>query len=125
MKKKTLLELYALVVCFATLTCFTVSLGIFSYDLVRLANPAFTLSGHQFNRHQSNEAFKGTCSSSEVSDSDEEQTKLRLESYERALAAEKRKGTQSLVYVLIVMLVNVLIFVPHWLIGVRIRREAE
>ncbi len=55
--KKSILEIYALSVCFVTLVCFVIVLGIGIYDLIQISNPEFTLNPHEYERHQSNEAF--------------------------------------------------------------------
>ena len=55
--KKSLLEIYALAVCFVTVVCFVIALGIGLYDLVELAYPEFSLSSYEYERHQSDEAF--------------------------------------------------------------------
>ena len=56
--KKSILEMYALAVCFVALVCFVIALGIGVYDLIQIANPVFTINAYEYNRHQSNEAFR-------------------------------------------------------------------
>ena len=56
--KKSILEIYALSVCFVTLVCFVIVLGIGIYDLIQISNPEFTLNPHEYERHRSNEAFR-------------------------------------------------------------------
>ena len=58
MMKKSILEIYALAVCFVALVCFVIALGIGVYDLIQIANPVFTINAYEYNRHQSNEAFR-------------------------------------------------------------------
>jgi hypothetical protein len=55
--KKSILEVYALAVCFATIVCFVVALGIALYDLVKILNPEFALSSYEYKRHQNNDEF--------------------------------------------------------------------
>lgn len=55
--KKSLLELYALVVCFVTVICFSVSLGTGLYDMLQIKNPEFTVDSSSFERHQNNDMF--------------------------------------------------------------------
>ena len=57
--KKSILEIYALAVCFVALLCFVIALGIGVYDLIQITNPEFTLNAYEYERHQSNEAFRG------------------------------------------------------------------
>ena len=58
--KKSILGIYALAVCFVALGCFVIALGIGVYDLIQIANPEFTLNPYEYERHQSNEAFRGS-----------------------------------------------------------------
>ncbi len=46
-KKKTLLETYALSVCFAAMICISVSLGIIIYDIVQINYPEVTIEPHR------------------------------------------------------------------------------
>ena len=57
MRTRPTLEIYGLCVCFVSLLCFVVSLGVGLYDLVQLATPAFTISAYENERHQSNDRF--------------------------------------------------------------------
>jgi hypothetical protein len=50
--KKTLVEVYALAVCFVTLVCFVVTLGIGIYDLIQFLNPEFTISSYTYEHHK-------------------------------------------------------------------------
>ena len=54
--KRGLVEVYAMAVCFVTLVCFVIALGIGIYDLIQIVNPEFTTSSYTHDRHQSNEA---------------------------------------------------------------------
>ena len=62
--KQSILEIYALAVCFVTLVCFVIALGIGVYDLIEIANPEVTITSWEYDRHQSNETFRivlGAC----------------------------------------------------------------
>lgn len=122
--KKTILEIYALAVCFVTVVCAVISFGIGTYDVLEITNPEFTLPAHQFERHQTNEAFFTRECNIEIQEkSEDDKTQHRLASYERALKAESRDALQSLVKVLIVLAIDVLVFLIHWRIA-RHAREA-
>ncbi len=118
--KKSLLEIYGLAVCFATIVCFVVSLGIGIYDIVEIINPEFTMSSYAYEKHQTNDAFwKGKCSGDEEKQrpSGDELTKQREESYQRAIKSEKRDAFQSLIQIAIVLIINALVFIIHWKIA--------
>jgi hypothetical protein len=55
--KKSLLEIYALAVCFATIVCFVISLGVALYKIVEIINPEFTMNSYEYKRYQSNDAY--------------------------------------------------------------------
>jgi hypothetical protein len=128
--KKTVLEIYALAVCFVTVVCFVVALGMALYSLVGIVNPEFTMDSWKYEQHQSNDAFldspmgRGCCAEKKPRPSEPELTRLRTESYARAIAAERRANFQTLVKTLIVMLIDVLVFLGHWAIGRRARTAA-
>ena len=114
--KKSILEMYALVVCFVGLVCFVIALGIGVYDLIQIANPVFTINAYEYDRHQSNEAFRrfpwlfgmegpgqaffsggatgdpGTSLEPTTPAVEEEVTQQREESYQAALRSERRRG---------------------------------
>ena len=127
--KKTILEVYALAVCFVTVTCFVVCLGIAGYSLVEIAKPDFTMTSYQFDQFQSNDAYWKDCGRKYCSDdekkrsrpSEDELTKQRSEAFAQALVSEQRNGSQSLVKTLIVMFVDSLAFLAHWVIAKRAR----
>ncbi len=120
--KKSLLEIYALAVCFVTIICFAVALGIGVYDILEMSNPELTLKSYQYQRHQTNEAFTRNWSKEKEKPSEEEITNMRKKSYEVALKAERRDAVQSFIRVLIVMLIDIVIFLFHWRLAKRGRK---
>ena len=139
MVKKPILEIYALAVCFLALMCFVIALGIGVYDLIQITNPEFTINVFEYERHQSNEAFDtvrgspgralrgiapGIPIEQPTERPEEEVTQQREESFRTALRSERRRGMQSLIQIVIILVIDVLVFVPHWLLA-RKRRAAS
>jgi len=133
--KKSILEIYALAVCFLALVCFVIALGIGVYDLIQITSPEFTINVYEYERHQSNEAFRGSPGIAlrgiapgipveSTERPEEEVTQQREESYQAALRSERRRGMQSLIQIVIIVVIDVLVFVPHWLLARR-RRAAS
>jgi len=133
--KKSILEIYALAVCFVALLCFVIVLGIGMYDLIQITNPEFTLNAYEYERYQSNEAFSGSPGRAlrgiapgipiePAQRPEEEVTQQREKSYQAALRSERRAGMQSLIQIMIILVIDVLVFVPHWFL-VRRRRVAS
>lgn len=124
--KKSLLEIYALAVCFVTITCFAISLGIGIYDIVELSAPGFTMKSYDYELHKTNEIFTRNWKEEKREKySEEEITKLREESYQVAIDKERRDAIQSLIRVLIIILIDVVIFFIHWSVAKKARNSSE
>jgi hypothetical protein len=123
--KKSLLEIYALAVCFATIVCFVISLGVAIYSVIEIINPEFTMNSHEYKRHQSNDAYwisriedwRNKEAKEMQRPSEDELTKQRTEGYRLAVIEEKRDGYQGITKTAIVMLINVVVFFIHWRIA--------
>lgn len=131
--RKSILEIYALAVCFVALVCFVVATGIGFYDLIQITSPEFTLNAYEYERHQSNENFRGFPGRTAIRGigpgipvepeerPEEEVTRQREESFQAALRSERRRGLQSLIQIMIILVIDVLVFVPHWLLARKTR----
>lgn len=122
--RKTLLEIYALAVCFVTLSCFVIALGIGLYDVVELSNPAFTLDQSQFEKHQTNEKFLAKWPKDKPTPPRDRVTALRKESYQLTLYAERRSALQSLIKVGIILLIGIIVFAVHWRLAAKARQAS-
>jgi hypothetical protein len=134
--KKTVLEIYALAVCFVTVVCFVVSLGFGIYGVIGMISPEFTMSSLAYTQHQTNDAFwsgptgwsgpigprlRGPDEKMKERPSEPELSKQREESYARALASERRDNAQVAVKALIVIVIDLVVFLFHWLVARRAR----
>jgi hypothetical protein len=131
--KKTILEIYALAVCFVAVICFVVCLGIAGYGLIQFQKPDFTLSSYQYDTYQDNDAYwrggriDSYCADDEkgkVRPSEDELTKQRVARFGHVLASEQRDGLQNLVKAFLVIFVDALAFMVHWGIARRARMNA-
>ena len=122
--KRSLLEIYALGVCFVTLICFAIALGVGFYDVVQIISPEFTLSQWEFEKHQTNERFLASWPKEKPIPPEDQVTALRKQSYAVAVAVERRSAVQSLVMVAIIVLIDVVIFLVHWRLGARARQAS-
>lgn len=129
---KTLLEIYALLVCFITTVCFSVWLGLSAYNFVGVIAPEVTIDSWAYERHRSNQLFSveplivepimlgpnpfeaDTTPQPVEPLSDEEITEQRLASYQLALDSEVRANLQSMLRGLIVILICIPLFLIHW-----------
>lgn len=117
--RRSVIQIYALAVCFTTLMCLVVSLGIGLYDGVRIAFPAFTLSGWQV--YESNSQYVVFWPDKKDLP-DEQITNLREVAYRDALAGERHGATQSLVFITIILAIDIVAYLAHWRIA---RRRAD
>lgn len=115
---RSAVQIYALAVCFCTLMCLVVALGIGLYDVVQIAAPQFTLAWIE--PYLSNERFVAVYLDNKELPANEI-TWLREEGLRQALAAERRSAGQSAVFVLIVLAIDAVIFAVHW----RLARRSE
>ena len=123
--KQSILEIYALAVCFVTLVCFATALGIGMYDLIEIANPEVMIRSFEYEQHKSNETFRLVLAARGIADMPEEEvTRQREESYQEILRAEGRQGMQSFLQVVIILVIDVLVFAPHWFLARSIRKAS-
>ncbi len=129
--KKSLLEIYALAVCFATMVCFVIALGVALYSFIEIANPEFTMNSYQYYRYQSNDAYW----LSKINDyqnkdkemkrpPEDELTRERKEGYRLAIISERRDGFQGVTKTAIIILIDTVVFLIHWLIARRARESS-
>jgi hypothetical protein len=119
--KRTLVEKYALAVCFMALCFLVITSGIAIYTFIGITNPEFTISPYEYERHQSNALFIKNLPKDKVPATDDEITRLRQASYRTALRIEKHKGIQTLTEILILIVLAIITFIVHWFIGKRAR----
>ena len=130
--KKSILEIYALAVCFVAVIVFTITLGIGVYNIVELVNPELTMNAWEWEKYQSNDTFfeqmprnydeKGNIDNRNDYDEDEI-TQKRENGYKIAIKSTRRGALQSIIRVLIILVINIMIFVPHWKLAKRSREE--
>ena len=122
--KRSLLEIYALAVCFVAVISVGVLSGFALYDVAQIAAPAFTLPSYQWKYYQSNERFRAWFDSSrKVLEglSDEQVTKRRQDEYAAGLSVERHDGEKGLLRMVLFILVGVVAFVLHWKVAKRAR----
>lgn len=129
--KKSLIEIYALAVCFVCAAVFTIFVSIGIYSVFEITNPEFTMSSYEYDRHYNNERFLEHKLSTLSKDHDTpyatmsqaELTAARERSFQAALDKERRSGRQSVARALIAVLMLSLMFGIHWVIAKRARRN--
>src|SRR5687767_796587 len=108
---RSLIQTYALAVCFSALMCLVIALGIAVYDVVQIAVPSFTAPEHVM--WQSNEHYL-TYHPEKKGLSNQEISQLRETHREIALASERRGAMQSLAFTTIIIFIDVVVYAIHW-----------
>ncbi len=127
---KTILEIYALSVCFFTVACFVITLGLVTWNVVELNSPEFTISNTQYECHQTDSEFK-KCLSQQFEYKREDKpeklpagnklTEKRISEYKQIINAEQRQALQGIAQKLIILLIGLLLFLAHWVLAKRAR----
>ena len=129
--KKTVFEIYSSLVCFVTIICCSVWLGMGLYSMVGVVKPEITLDDWAYQMHQSNQQFQkpvlgepfllGPPGAVEANKpepiehlSDKQITEKRLASYQLELQSEIRKHQQELIKSLIAVFICLPLFFIHW-----------
>jgi hypothetical protein len=119
--KKSIVEIYALGVCFIAIVSCAISVGFALYDVLEMSAPEITLETYEYEKHQTNETFiRGWKEDKEIPPTDE-LTKMRIASYQIALKVNQRDALQSIIQMLIIIFINLVVFYPHWKIAKRSR----
>jgi hypothetical protein len=140
-------RIYALAVCFASVLCITISLGVGLFDVVQLTYPKITMNSYEYQNLQSNESFRqsrgspyamvrggvaqplflregGAAAYAEKADpvtlSDTEITRLREERMQLLINNIRHDATRSLIQILIILLVTLPLFALHWRLAQRL-----
>jgi len=141
--KKSVLEIYALAVCFFTVACFVFMMGFAAWYAVELCAPKFTIGASDYQRHKSDDAFRESLISEHsysgapappsssgaatpapyVPPEGASLTAAREKSLQQVLDAERRQALQDLVYTSFFLCIAVLVFAVHWKLAARARQN--
>ena len=108
------LQIYALMVCFATLMCFVIALGIALYDVVEISSPKITST--QLSWYSTTERYLHYHPDKKSLPAEEIET---LRQMENSLIVEstRQAAMQSLVFASIILAIDVVVFAIHWRIA--------
>jgi len=133
--KKTLLETCAMALCFVTVACFMIVLSFAVWNVIAFTFPSLTLNSYEWERHQSDEAFKeslihmygpqefGPKNNTYMPPEGAALTKERERSYAASIGVESRSSLHALVQYLIMLLINAFVFIVPWKILARTRQS--
>lgn len=129
--RKSILEIYALTVCFFAVVCFVFVSALAIHDAVQIMSPQFTLDRHHYERYLSNESYVRAVHPNPAQAEAvlkalprQEITRQRLSELKRTLRVERHDGQLNLFKMLVVLVVDAVAFAIHWKIGQVARYEA-
>lgn len=117
--KKTLIEIYALLVCFASIFIVIVNAASGGYAAVRAAQPTMTLDGYSYRRSLSDELFMESWPAQSPRPNPADVPKLRKAMYDQALDVESRAGLNGFTSSLMYVVAAGLVFGLHWRLAQR------
>ena len=128
---KSKLEIYSLCVCFASVVCLVISLGISSYALISINFPTLTMVSHQYDRFQSNDSFwesaqyRHTPEGRKVAERPTEEilTEKRNTAFSLAKRQEIRNASQALIKSALFIFFSLIALFIHWRIAARCRES--
>lgn len=128
--RKSLVEIYALAVCFFTVACFVVVLGMTAWNVVELSAPEFTISSNTYEAHLTDEKYRDSLirrhrygAEKYAPPEADLLTKKREESWKSEIRGEQRRALQSLVKNIIILVIDIFVFMVHWIIARRSREK--
>lgn len=131
--KKSLLEIYALLVCLISLGVVVFTSVEILQSAVRIMHPSLDMSNYEYARYQSNDAYwedkssdnaaQSTACQHEVRPAEEQLSKQRNNQFQIELANIAHQSTKVLVDAVIKSMVFLFIFFLHWQMARRARKE--
>jgi hypothetical protein len=122
--KKTIMEVYALLVCLFAVIVITISSSTLIYSAVGVIKPELTMKAHMYEKHLNNDNFKskkGISKEDAEKLSDEEITAKREAAFAQEIRIEKRDKSQSILNSAIFLFVSSIILLIHWKISKKSR----
>ncbi|WP_027967471.1 hypothetical protein [Halomonas halocynthiae] len=128
--KKNIVEIYALAVCFFTVACFVVVLGMTAWNVVELSAPEFTINNSTYEAHLTDENYRRWLIQRNQYRSEDykppegaELTQSRETNWQQEIRSEQRGALQSLIQNIIILVIDLLVFIGHWVIARRSRES--
>ncbi len=130
--RRSLFEIYTLLICFLSLIGLVVSLFWLLYGIMAWTEPTLMVSSYTYAAHQTNDRYlerygrsyafgRSDTGNSVPRPSEHEITKSRLSSYETEITGEARGGKKTCVFAGFWLTVSAILFCIHWRLEQRIR----
>lgn len=130
MRRWSLLEGYALLVCFGSLIWFMIAVYLLGYGVVACQAPEFAVDDWTYGTHQTNDRYwhnrgwpYGSHTGREIRPPEDSLTAERERSWQVVLDRERRFGRRSIAGSCFGLSASAILFWVHWRIARRARRE--
>jgi hypothetical protein len=122
--KKSLVEIYAMSICFVMVIVFCFSFVSAVVNFVEYHNPTMALPDYYIEKYSSNEAYtRNWAKDKRAKYTDDEITAQREAARESALSAEKLGAKQDILEAVVTLFVSAIFFVIHWILAARWRAK--
>ncbi len=122
--KKSLFELYSLVVCIIAITIIISNFSSLVVDFMKFANVEKHYGGYHFEKFLNNTNYTGNWNEEKLKKfTDEKITELREQEYRALVENEKLDYKTTLVKSIIYLLSGIILFISHWIFAKRERMK--
>lgn len=122
--KKSLVEIYAMSICFVMVIVFCFSFVSAVVNFVEYHNPTMALSDYYIKLYSSNDEYTRHWKQDRLAKyTDDEITSQREAARESALSAEKLGAKQDILEAVVTLFVSAIFFVIHWILAARWRAK--
>lgn len=127
-KKNLIIQIYAYLVAFSAVICLSITTGVAIYSVIGIVSPETTINAWKWEPVSSFERFKKSkegCVSDnkKVLPDDATLQKMYEEEKRLVILGEQRSSIQTLLYTSIIAGVSFVLFLIHWNLGKRLRKE--
>jgi cytoskeletal protein RodZ len=125
--KKSLIEIYALVICFIMVLVFFVNVNIVFVNYVEYHNPTLAVSNYyDIEKYSSNDEYTRSWNKDKLAKyTGAEITAEREAARERVLNIEKLKAEKKILQSAIMLFVAAVFFVIHWILAAKWRAKKK
>ena len=122
--KKTLIEIYALIVCLIVIIVLLVNLHTTVFNIVQAINPRMTLASCELKHYGTNEEFTSSWSDEKLNKySPDEIAKMREHALENVLVNGRIKAINDVIAAVIYLVISALFFLIHWKLAKKERQQ--
>lgn len=117
------IQVYALTICFFTMTCFAITTGSALWNVIKITYPSLTLSHLEYTAHRSDEAYLEYLSNKYrdkisnkqyVLPSSDMVSGIRERAYVELIAISRHDALSDFLFCLVIIIVDLVIYGFHW-----------